>query len=39
MPVWPVDASLRRRFALNNIVLLLPIAMQLVSNVLARLDP
>jgi hypothetical protein len=28
MPTWPVNVRLRRRFAINNLVLLIPIALQ-----------
>ncbi len=32
MPTWPIDASIRRRFTLNNLALFLPLIGQLVGN-------
>jgi hypothetical protein len=34
LPTWPVDASIWRRFELNNALLLIPVAIQAISAVL-----
>jgi hypothetical protein len=32
MPTWPVNARLRRRFTLNNLALLVPVAAQALGG-------